>query len=164
MPGAPYASSLSVTSVSFECIIGIISSQMKTLKLREVKRFFQGHTANRWQSQDLNCGLLSPEQRQTLSWVLPPSWLLSPVASCKLNSALTLGSFSHLLISLLDRVMIIIVPRARCCPRRHMCPSTLNVPNCLIGWVQRQPHFTDERSRHRIGVTKARIPMHRVWL
>ena len=37
--------------------VSVTILQMKTLKLREVKRLFQGHTASKWWSQDSNPGL-----------------------------------------------------------------------------------------------------------
>lgn len=35
--------------------------QMKKLKHGEVRKLFQGHSANKWWSQDLNPGSLNPE-------------------------------------------------------------------------------------------------------
>lgn len=115
----------------------------------------------------MNCGLLSQQQRYTLSWVFPPSWLPGPMASCKIKSALTLGSLFHLFISLLYRV-IIIVRSAR------YCPSILRVPVSLWGGFCIGPTSQMRKLRGRgvtthpqvtqLGKGGARMRMDAVWL
>ena len=71
---------------------------------------------------------------------------------CKVKSALTLRSLSHLLISLHSRVMIIVL-----CARYYIShyggPSTFSVPICLIWQAPSLTHFTDEETEVQRGHT-----------